>query len=70
MTGDDGEFFGEFLYFVHGLLDSLANNLPSGATSFQKLLVTPAGGLFQGEGLGSLRRAKIGEVFRNLLELL
>jgi len=38
VTGDNWEFFCEFLHFVHGLLDSLANSLPSGATSFQKLL--------------------------------
>ena len=36
--GNDGEFVCEFLHFVHGLLDSPANSLPNGATSFQELL--------------------------------
>jgi hypothetical protein len=30
----------KFLHFVHSLLDSPANSLPSGAASFQKLLAS------------------------------
>jgi hypothetical protein len=38
VSGDGRKFVGHFSYFVDGLLDSLANSLPSGATSFEKLL--------------------------------
>jgi hypothetical protein len=40
VSGDGRKFVGHFSDFADGLLDSLPNRLPSGATSFEKLLAS------------------------------
>ncbi len=64
MTGNDGEFVCEFLHFVHGFVGQPCQQ----SSEWSDIILGIAGDLAEGfspdGGLGSLRLAGVGEVFR------